>query len=69
VLVATEETYTPDEIRELEDGYCGRVEVLGRMAMVSTSARLRRIQLGIPEPEPPAPAGGDELAQAGRAGS
>jgi D-glycero-beta-D-manno-heptose 1-phosphate adenylyltransferase len=69
VLVATEETYTPQEIGELEDGYCGRVEVLGRMAMVSTSARLRRIQLGIPEPEPPAAAGGDELAQAGRTGS
>jgi cytidyltransferase-like protein len=87
VLVATEETYTPPEIRELEDGYCGRVEVLGRMAMVSTSARLRRIQLGIPEPEsaapggtvaggtvagggaPEEPAGGDELARAGRTGS
>jgi rfaE bifunctional protein nucleotidyltransferase chain/domain len=43
VLVATEETYTADEIRALEDGYCGRVEVLGRMATVSTSARLRDV--------------------------
>lgn len=43
VLVATEETYTPEEIRELEAGYCGRVEVLGRMATVSTSARLRDV--------------------------
>jgi D-glycero-beta-D-manno-heptose 1-phosphate adenylyltransferase len=54
VLVATEETYTAPEIAELEEFYCGRVEVLERMATVSTSARLRRIQLGLPEPgEPP----------------
>jgi rfaE bifunctional protein nucleotidyltransferase chain/domain len=51
VLVATEDTYSAAEIAELEERYCGRVEVLERMAMVSTSARLRRIQLGIPEPE------------------
>jgi hypothetical protein len=50
------------------------------MATVSTSARLRRIQLGIPEPdaEPGAaeaeaaeaaqPGSGDELARAGRPG-
>jgi rfaE bifunctional protein nucleotidyltransferase chain/domain len=58
VLVATEETYTPGEISELEAGYCGRVEVLERMATVSTSARLRRIQLGMPEPgDLPGPAG------------
>jgi D-glycero-beta-D-manno-heptose 1-phosphate adenylyltransferase len=50
VLVATEETYNPAEIEELEQHYCGRVEVLERMATVSTSARLRRIQLGVPEP-------------------
>lgn len=50
VLVATEETYTSGEIEELEQHYCGRVEVLERMATVSTSARLRRIQLGVPEP-------------------
>ena len=43
VLVATEETYTPEVIRELEASYCGRVEVLGRMATVSTSARLREM--------------------------
>jgi rfaE bifunctional protein nucleotidyltransferase chain/domain len=43
VLVATEETYTPEEIRELEADYCGRVEVLDRMATVSTSARLRDV--------------------------
>jgi len=61
VLVATEDTYTPAEIAELEEHCCGRVEVLERMATVSTSARLRRIQLGLPEPGeapgPPGPAG------------
>ena len=60
ILVTTEETYTPEEIRELEASYCGRVQVLGRMATVSTSARLRRIQLGIPEPG--AAAGADSPA-------
>ncbi len=54
VLVATEDTYTAAEVAELQASYCARVEVLERMAMVSTSARLRRIQLGIPEPESPA---------------
>jgi len=58
VLVATEDTYTRADIAELEEHYCGRVEVLERMATVSTSARLRRIQLGLPEPgEPPGPPG------------
>jgi len=50
VLVATADTYTPVQIADLEEHYCGRVEVLERMATVSTSARLRRIQLGLPEP-------------------
>ncbi len=70
VLVATADTYSPAEIAELEARYCGRVEVLDRMATVSTSARLRRIQLGIPEPDAqPADAQpADELTQAGRAG-
>lgn len=51
VLVATEDTYSDVEIKELEDHFCGKVEVLARMATVSTSARLRRIQLGLTEPE------------------
>jgi rfaE bifunctional protein nucleotidyltransferase chain/domain len=50
VLVATADTYSPAEIGELAEHHCGRVEVLERMATVSTSARLRRIQLGMPEP-------------------
>lgn len=47
VLVATEETYSAEQIAELEGGWCGRVEVLSRMSTVSTSARLRLLQLGI----------------------
>jgi len=47
VLVATAETYTPEEIRELEATCCGRVAVLDRMATVTTSARLRSLQLGL----------------------
>jgi rfaE bifunctional protein nucleotidyltransferase chain/domain len=50
VLVTTADAYTPAEIEQLESAYCGRVAVLDRMATVSTSARLRRIQLGLPEP-------------------
>jgi bifunctional ADP-heptose synthase (sugar kinase/adenylyltransferase) len=57
VLVATEDTYSPRDIAELEESYCGRVEVLERMATVSTSARLRRIQLGLPEPDEPSGSG------------
>jgi hypothetical protein len=49
VLVATAETYRPEEIAELEAKYCGKVEVLERMATVSTSARLRLLQLGLGE--------------------
>jgi rfaE bifunctional protein nucleotidyltransferase chain/domain len=75
VLVATEDIYTAAEITELESRYCGRVEVLERMATVSTSARLRRIQLGIPEPEEPQAAEAqsgepaEPAATAGRPGS
>lgn len=50
-LIATEDTYSATDIRQLEDGYCGRVHVLARMATVSTSARIRRLQLGLPEPK------------------
>ncbi|MCX5060227.1 MULTISPECIES: adenylyltransferase/cytidyltransferase family protein [unclassified Streptomyces] len=49
VLVATADTYTAEEIADLEAKYCVRVEVLDRMATVSTSARLRRLQLGLTE--------------------
>jgi rfaE bifunctional protein nucleotidyltransferase chain/domain len=49
VLVATADTHSSDEITELEAKYCGRVEVLERMATVSTSARLRLLQLTLGE--------------------
>ena len=49
VLVATADTYADEEIAELEAKYCDRVEVLDRMATVSTSARLRLLQLGLGE--------------------
>jgi D-glycero-beta-D-manno-heptose 1-phosphate adenylyltransferase len=49
VLVVTRETYTPEEIAELEAKHCGRVEVLERMATVSTSARVRLLQLQLAE--------------------
>jgi D-glycero-beta-D-manno-heptose 1-phosphate adenylyltransferase len=49
VLVATAETYSAEQIAELEAKYCGKVEVLDRMATVSTSARLRRLQMGLAE--------------------
>lgn len=45
VLVATEETYEPEEIKELEATCCGKVQVMPRMATVTTSARLRLLQL------------------------
>jgi rfaE bifunctional protein nucleotidyltransferase chain/domain len=49
VLVATADTYKSDEIAELESKYCGKVEVLERMATVSTTARLRLLQLELAE--------------------
>lgn len=45
VLVATQETYTDSQITTLEEHYCGKVVVLPRMATISTSARLRLMQL------------------------
>lgn len=49
VLVATEDTYSEEQIAELERDHCGRVTVLARMATISTSARLRRMQLDLAE--------------------
>lgn len=45
VLIATEETYSPEEVRELEK-VCGKVVVLEAMATTSTSAKIRRVQIG-----------------------
>jgi D-beta-D-heptose 7-phosphate kinase/D-beta-D-heptose 1-phosphate adenosyltransferase len=47
VLVATEETYTPDQISELEELYCKEVKVHSPMGTTSTSARLRLVQIGL----------------------
>lgn len=47
VLVATQETYTPEQIAELEQKYCKKVVVHNRMATTSTSARLRLVQIGL----------------------
>lgn len=44
VLIAVEETYTPEEIKELEQ-YCGTVYVMERQATTSTSAKIRLLQL------------------------
>lgn len=45
VLIATAETYTPNEVTELEK-ICGKVVVLDPMATTSTSAKIRRVQIG-----------------------
>ncbi len=45
VLVATRDTYTPTAIKELEK-ICGKVVVLDPMATTSTSAKIRRVQIG-----------------------
>ncbi|NHA69338.1 adenylyltransferase/cytidyltransferase family protein [Phycicoccus flavus] len=49
ILVASEGTYTPDEVDELQATVCDEVVVLPRMATVSTSARLRLFQLRLAE--------------------
>lgn len=46
VLIATAETYTDGDIRELKK-ICAQVVVLEPMATTSTSAKLRRVQLGM----------------------
>lgn len=47
VLVATQETYTDEHIKELEKNHCKKVVVLEPMATTSTSAKIRRLQLGM----------------------
>lgn len=44
-LITTQETYTGKEIAELHE-YCGRVVVLPPQATTSTSAKIRRMNLG-----------------------
>lgn len=45
-LLATQETYTPEQIQELKQ-YCKEVVVLERQATTSTTAKLRRLNMGL----------------------
>jgi len=45
VLVATKQTYTKAELKELKQ-YCGKVVVLEPQATTSTSAKIRLLQIG-----------------------
>lgn len=45
VLIATTETYTTEQIKQLHD-CCGKVIVLDPMATTSTSAKIRLVQMG-----------------------
>lgn len=45
VLVATEETYTAEQLEQLTK-WCGEVLVLKAQATTSTSAKIRRLQIG-----------------------
>lgn len=45
VLIATEATYTEAQLKELNQ-WCGQVVVLKSQATTSTSAKLRRLQIG-----------------------
>lgn len=45
VLVATKETYSDAQLKELNE-WCGKVVVLEPMATTSTSAKLRLLQMG-----------------------
>jgi D-beta-D-heptose 7-phosphate kinase/D-beta-D-heptose 1-phosphate adenosyltransferase len=44
ILIAVEDTYSPEELKELQN-YCGEVVVLERQATTSTSAKIRLMQL------------------------
>lgn len=46
VLLATEQTYTDDELTELKQ-LCGEIKVLEPMSSTSTSAKIRRAQIGM----------------------
>lgn len=46
VLVATKETYSPAQIKQLKQ-FCGEVVVLKPQATTSTSAKMRRMNIGM----------------------
>jgi D-beta-D-heptose 7-phosphate kinase/D-beta-D-heptose 1-phosphate adenosyltransferase len=45
VLIATKETYNKKQLKELKS-FCGEVMVLEPMATTSTSAKIRKLQIG-----------------------
>jgi len=45
VLVSTTENYSAQQLEELQK-YCGKIVVLDPMAVTSTSAKIRRLQIG-----------------------
>ena len=45
MLIATAQTYSDKEVAELKK-ICGKVVVLEPMATTSTSAKIRRVQIG-----------------------
>lgn len=45
VLIATKDTYSQAQLKELKK-YCGEVRVLEPMATTSTSAKIRKLQIG-----------------------
>ncbi len=45
VLIVTKETYSPADIKKL-DKFCGKVVVLEPQATTSTTAKIRRMQIG-----------------------
>lgn len=46
VLVATQETYTEDEIKQLKK-FCKKIVVLEPQATTSTTAKIRRLNIGL----------------------
>ena len=46
VLIATKQTYSKEQLDELKK-YCGEIVVLEPMATTSTSAKIRKLQLGL----------------------
>jgi D-beta-D-heptose 7-phosphate kinase/D-beta-D-heptose 1-phosphate adenosyltransferase len=46
VLIATKATYTQEQVKQLED-FCGQIVILEPMATTSTSAKIRKLQLGL----------------------
>lgn len=46
VLVATQETYTPENAKKVEQ-FCGELVILDPQATTSTTAKLRRLNIGL----------------------